>query len=138
MQNMTAAKPRPRIDAVSRGFWEHARARRLSVQKCAACGHMHVPGSPVCPNCLSEDQSWVPVSGKGTLLSWVRFHRAYWDGFRADLPYLVCLVGLDEGPMLVSNIVGSEPEELAIGSRLEAVFEDVDEELTLPKFRVRA
>jgi uncharacterized OB-fold protein len=138
MQDNVAAKPRPRIDAVSRGFWEHARAGRLSVQKCVACGHTHVPGTPVCPNCLSGDQSWVPVSGKGTLLSWVRFHRAYWDGFRTQLPYLVCLVGLDEGPMLVSNIVGSEPEALVIGSRVEVVFEQVDEELTLPKFRVSA
>jgi uncharacterized OB-fold protein len=135
MQEAVAAKPRPKIDSVSRGFWENARAGRLSVQKCAACGHLHFPGSPVCPNCLSDDQAWEPVSGKGTLLSWVRFHRAYWDGFKADLPYLVCLVGLDEGPMLVSNITGSA-EELVIGARVAAVFDKVDEELTLPKFRV--
>lgn len=137
MQPATPAKPRPRIDTVSRGFWDNARAHRLSVQRCDDCGHQHVPGSPVCPNCLSESLSWVPVSGRGTLLSWVRFHRAYWDGFRADLPYLVCLVGLEEGPMLVSNIVDATPEELTIGMAVEAVFEPVDDELTLPKFRPR-
>jgi uncharacterized OB-fold protein len=133
-----AAKPRPRIDATSQGFWDNVRAGRLAVQRCGGCGHMHFPGAPVCPHCLSEDQSWVPVSGRGTLLSWVRFHRAYWEGFRAELPYLVCLVGLDEGPMLVSNTVGSGPGDPVIGSRVEAVFERVDEELTLPKFRVLA
>lgn len=131
------AKPRPKIDSVSRGFWDNARAGKLSVQSCGACGHVHFPGSPVCPNCLSEDQSWVPVSGRGKLLSWVRFHRAYWDSFRADLPYLVCLVGLEEGPLLVSNLVGVEPGDITIGADVEAVFEKVDDELTLPKFRIR-
>jgi uncharacterized OB-fold protein len=131
----TIAKPRPKIDNVNRGFWDNAKAGKLSVQKCDSCSDMHYPGSPVCPKCLSEQQSWVAVSGKGTLLSWVRFHRAYWDSFRDDLPYLVCLVGLEEGPLLVSNLVGGEPGEKAIGSKVEAVFEKVDDELTLPKFR---
>jgi len=137
MQPATPAKPRPRIDTVSRGFWDNARAGRLSVQRCDACADLHYPGSPVCPKCLSEAQSWVPVSGRGTLLSWVRFHRAYWDGFRQDLPYLVALVGLEEGPLLMTNIVGAAPEDLKIGQGVEAVFEKVDEEVTLPKFRIR-
>jgi uncharacterized OB-fold protein len=132
----TIAKPRPKIDNVNRGFWDNARGQRLSVQRCESCSDIHYPGSPVCPKCLSENQSWMPVSGKGTLLSWVRFHRAYWDSFRDELPYLVCLVGLEEGPLLVSNIVGGDPGENAIGSRVEVVFEKVDDELTLPKFRI--
>lgn len=131
------AKPRPKIDSVNRGFWDNARAEKLSVQTCSACGDAHFPGSPVCPRCLSDNQSWVQVSGRGKLLSWVRFHRAYWDSFRADLPYLVCLVGLEEGPLLVSNLVGVEPEDIVIGAEVEAVFEKVDDELTLPKFRIR-
>lgn len=128
-------KPRPKIDNVNRGFWENARNGKLSVQQCDACADRHYPGSPVCPKCLSESQSWVPVSGRGTLLSWVRFHRAYWDSFREELPYLVCLVGLEEGPLLVSNLLGGEPGDTAIGSAVEVVFETVDDELTLPKFR---
>lgn len=136
MQDATPARPRPRIDTVSRGFWDNTRAGKLSVQKCDVCGHLHFPGSPVCPRCLSEVQSWTEVSGRGTLLSWVRFHRAYWDGFRAELPYLVALVGLEEGPMLMTNIVDAPPEGLTIGASVTAVFEQVDDQLTLPKFRV--
>jgi uncharacterized OB-fold protein len=129
------AKPLPVIDTVSKGFWDLANRGRLSVQRCEACGHAHYPGAPVCPRCLSEDQSWVPVSGRGTLLSWVRFHRAYWDGFREDVPYAVVLVGLEEGPLMLSNLVGAEPEMLKIGDRLQVCFEAVDEATTLPKFR---
>ena len=132
---MSIAKPRPRIDTVSKGFWDAVRAGTLTVQRCDDCAHQHYPGSPVCPNCLSASQSWVPVSGHGTLLSWVRFHRAYWDGFREDVPYAVVLVGLEEGPLMLSNLVGAEPEMLKIGDRLQVCFEAVDEATTLPKFR---
>jgi uncharacterized OB-fold protein len=136
VEQMTPSKPEPRIDTVSRGFWDHARQHRLSVQRCDDCGDLHFPGSPVCPKCLSEAQSWAPVSGRGTVLSWVRFHRAYWEGFRADLPYLVALVGLEEGPMLVTNIVGADPASLAVGMAVSVVFEELDGEVTLPKFRL--
>lgn len=136
MQQAIPAKPRPRIDTLSRGFWENAKQKKLSVQRCDDCGHIHFPGSPVCPKCLSEAQQWVPVSGKGEVLSWVRFHRAYWDGFRADLPYMVALVRLEEGPMLMSNIVNAGEAGPKIGGACEVVFEDVDDEVTLPKFRM--
>lgn len=135
MTNTPPAKPRPQIDAVSQGFWDAARAGTLTVQRCDDCSHSHYPGSPVCPNCLSSRQSWAPVSGRGELLSWVRFHRAYWDGFHEEVPYNVILVGLEEGPMMISNLLGAEPESLKVGDALEVVFEAVDDTLTLPKFR---
>jgi uncharacterized OB-fold protein len=138
MQPATPAKPRPRIDTVSRGFWDNARDGRLSVQRCDDCSDIHFPGSPVCPKCLSEKQSWVPVSGRGTVLSWVRFHRAYWDGFAADIPYIVALVGLEEGPLLYSNLVGRQDAEPPVGAPVEVVFERIAAELALPKFRVMA
>lgn len=130
---MTAyAKPLPQIDALTRGFWEHARAGRLAVQLCEACGDLHFPASPVCPECLDDRQRWQPVSGRGRLQSWVEFHRAYWSGFEADLPYRSCLVQLDEGPLLISNLVGDPGE---IGCPVQVVFERATGEITLPKFR---
>ncbi|PZW48065.1 hypothetical protein C8P66_10669 [Humitalea rosea] len=137
MDTSLPAKPRPHINAISRGFWENCRRGILSVQRCDDCGHQHYPGAPVCPSCLSSRQSWAPISGRGTLVSWVRFHRAYWDSFRADVPYAVCLVKLDEGPLMLSNFAGDAPAEPTIGALLEVVFEKVDSDLTLPKFRVR-
>ena len=95
---MSYDKPLPKIDELNRGFWDNARAGILSVQHCKACGDTRYPPSPVCPKCLSPDQDWLAVSGKGTLESWVDFHRAYWDGFKVDLPYRVCLVRLVNCP----------------------------------------
>jgi uncharacterized OB-fold protein len=79
--------------------------------------------------------TWKPVSGKGTLFSFVVFHRPYHPGFKGDLPYNVSLVELDEGPRLLTNIVGIANDELRVGMSVEVVFDDVTEAVTLPKFR---
>lgn len=138
MDMSAPAKPLPKLDPVTRGFWDLTRRGKLSVQRCEDCGHQHYPGGPVCPNCLSPRQVWAPVSGRGELISWVRFHRAYWDSFRDDLPYIVCLVALEEGPMMISNLAGPSDQEPPIGAAVEAVFEPVTDEITLPKFRLLA
>ncbi len=130
---MTYNKPLPQITPLDGPFWEHARRSELTVQHCDACGNLHVPASPVCPNCLSSEQSWKPMSGRGTLESWVDFHRAYWDGFKDELPYRVCLIKLEEGPLLVSNLVG-DGGTVEIGAKVHVVFEKVTDEVTLPKF----
>ena len=131
--NETYSKPLPKIDALNRPFWEAARQKKLVVQVCAACGDRRFPPSPVCPKCLSSDQGWVEVSGKGTLESWADFHRAYWEAFRDELPYRVCLVRLAEGPLLVSNLVGNS-DKAKLGAAVRVVFEAVTAEVTLPKF----
>jgi uncharacterized protein len=133
----TPAKPLPKSDPVTKGFWELANRGRLSIQRCDDCGDRRYPGAPVCPRCLSKRQSWEPVSGRATLLSWVRFHRAYWDGFVPDIPYVVILVGLEEGPVMVTNLVGAKAEDVPIGAPMEVVFERATEEINLPQFRPR-
>ena len=105
----------------------------FALQVCARCGDAHLPPSPVCPKCLSEDQAWKPASGRGTLESWADFHRAYWDGFKDELPYRTCLVKLDEGPLIISNLVGDDAKT-KIGARLSVTFERLTEEIAIPKF----
>lgn len=130
---MSYDKPLPRIDTLNQPFWDAAKQNRLVVQCCSACADTRFPPSPVCPRCLSPDQTWKQASGRGTLQSWVEFHRAYWDGFKPDLPYRVCLVQLEEGPLLVSNLVGSD-ETAKLGAPVQVVFEPVTDAITLPKF----
>jgi uncharacterized OB-fold protein len=126
-------KPLPRIDTLNKPFWDAAREHRLVVQTCTACGDTRFPPGPVCPKCLSAEQTWKDASGRGTLQSWIEFHRAYWDGYRDDLPYRVCLVQLEEGPLLVSNLVGNS-EGAKLGAAVRVVFDAVTDAVTLPKF----
>jgi uncharacterized protein len=130
-------KPLPKIDALNRPFWEAAREGRLVVQVCSRCNDVHMPPTPVCPSCLSDKQEWRSASGRGTLESWIAFHRAYWDGFRDELPYNVCLVRLEEGPLLVSNLIGSV-DRAKLGLTVQAVFRRVTDEVTLPIFEMVA
>jgi uncharacterized protein len=128
-------KPLPKISALTKPFWDHARAGRLALQVCRVCGDLRFPPSPVCPACLSDDQAWRITSGRGTLESWIEFHRAYWPAFNDFLPYSVCLVRLYEGPVLVSNLVGSTGGE-KLGAPVRVMFDKVTDEITLPKFRL--
>jgi uncharacterized OB-fold protein len=133
-ENAPYNKPLPKLDALTRPFWAEARNHRLVMQVCERCNDMHFPPSPICPNCLSEEQSWQEVSGRGMLMSWVVFHRAYWNGFMNELPYAACLVQLEEGPMLVSNLVDGKAREIAVGMPVRVVFETATNEITIPKF----
>jgi uncharacterized OB-fold protein len=128
-------KPLPELTPVTRPFWEGARARKLLVQQCRPCGVLRFPPSPVCPECLSPSADWVETSGRARVVSWVVFHQIYFEGFRAEAPYNVALVRLDEGPLLLTNVVGIPNERLEIGMPVAVVFEDATAEVTVPKFR---
>ena len=132
------AKPLPTITDENRPFWQSCREGRLSFQKCGGCGHLRYPISHVCPQCLSLEFTWSPVSGRGTVFSYVVFHQAYHPGFKADLPYNAALVQLEEGPRMYSNIVGVPNDQVRIGDAVEAVFDAVTPEITIPRFRLRA
>jgi uncharacterized OB-fold protein len=131
----TTEKPIPRVDDLSRPFWEAANRGELTLQRCRECGQWRYPPSWGCPNCLSEGTEWAPVSGRGALYSWVVFHRSYHPAF--EVPYNVAIVELEEGPRLMSNVVECSLEDLRVGMPLEVTFERVTEEITLPKFRPR-
>src|SRR5262249_25576235 len=133
-----AEKPLPSISDYNRPFWEGARRHELRVQRCNACGKAWAPNGPVCPHCFSEDYTWEKTSGRGKIASWVVFHKVYHPGFARDVPYSVAFIELDEGPRIISNVVGVKNEELEIGMPVEVVFEDVNDEISLPKFRKTA
>jgi uncharacterized protein len=130
---MAYNKPLPRLDTLNAPFWVAAKEGRLLLHHCPSCGDTRFPPSPVCPKCLAGGQDWVASSGNGTLESWVDMHRAYWDGFKGELPYRVCLVRLEEGPIVLSNLV-DRTENLRIGAPVKVVFDAVTDDVTLPKF----
>lgn len=131
----TVAKPLPQISDFNREFWAAAHRHELRLQCCNSCNRLWAPNGPVCPHCFSDDFHWKRLSGRGKIASWVIFHKLYHPGFANDLPYNVAFVELDEGPRLISNIVGVASEDLQIGMPVEVMFEDISAEISLPKFR---
>jgi uncharacterized OB-fold protein len=79
---------------------------------------------------------WVNSKGMGTVYTFAVYHTAYHPGFAADLPYVVAVVALDEGPHLLTNLVDCRPDEVRCDQPVSVVWEEVTESVTLPKFRL--
>lgn len=128
-------KPLPLPDPVSRGFWEGCSRGELRVQRCRACSGLQFYPRAHCTRCASLDVEWVAASGRGTVYSYtvIRRHQAPW--WVKELPYLVAIVELEEGPRLLTNLVGVDPAEVRIGRRVQVTFLPTDdEEIRLPAF----
>ena len=128
-------KPPPTIDADSAPFWAAAKAGRLDIPQCGACGKTYFPPRLLCPHCHAEIGGWLTAEGTGTIYSFTVARRPAHPGFKDDVPYVVALIELDEGARMMSNIVTDDPDGVRIGERVEVFFDPVNEELTMPKFR---
>jgi uncharacterized OB-fold protein len=129
-------KPIPAITPNLAPFFEGAKHHQLVLQKCTACGTYRFPPRELCSSCLSNQSTWERVSGNGEVFSFTVMHQVYHPGFAGEVPYAVVLVELAEGPRITSNLVGVPPHEIRIGMPVKAVFEDLSEEVTLPKFKL--
>ncbi|MDY6907448.1 MAG: Zn-ribbon domain-containing OB-fold protein [Chloroflexota bacterium] len=128
-------KPLPMVTPDTREFWEGCKRHELVIQRCRDCGALRHYPRPMCPACGSWDAEWVRVSGRGKVYTWTVAVQPFHPGFLDEMPYASVTVELDEGVRMVSNVVDVPPEELYIGMPVEVVFEDVTEEITLPKFK---
>ena len=116
-------------------FWEGARRGVLLLQRCDACSKVYFPPRPFCPACASRKVTPFRASGRGTLYSYVINYRPRPDW--PQEPHSVALVQLEEGPKMLSNIVGTEqtPEALQLDMALEVTFERLSDDIWLPVFR---
>jgi uncharacterized OB-fold protein len=114
------ANSKPVLSLYDLPMWEAMKQGRLDLQVCKGCGKHRYPPAPVCANCLSMDYEWKAVSGRGKILSWVIFHKKYFDDHVP--PYNAIAVQLDEGPIVMTNLVGPEPEGSWAEARVELGF----------------
>jgi hypothetical protein len=116
-------------------YWEGAARGELRLQRCRGCDATYFPPQPFCPRCSNGDVEVVRASGRGSLYSYVVTHLPA-PGFEA--PYVIGVVELEEGPRLLTNIVGvaPDPESLPLDLPVEVAFESVGD-ITLPVFRPR-
>jgi uncharacterized OB-fold protein len=117
-------------DRLTRDFWTAARGSRLVVQRCPDCGYLRWPPGPVCPECLRPGGDWAEITPAGVLYSYTTYHRSLSAALKADVPYSVGLVELDDGPRMYGRLL-DQPDELAVGSRVGGVFEPVTDEVSL-------
>ena len=134
MEQIAVAAPAPELDALNTPYWNSLAKGKLSFQRCNACGNEWLPARSECPGCLAENWQWEPAGGGAKLISWVVYHVAYHPAFENRLPYNVAIVELDEGPRLISNVVGvDDAEKLKIDQPLRLVIED-ESGIAVPRF----
>src|SRR5262245_45836805 len=125
--------PTPIPSALSQPFWDAAKRGELALQKCRDCGQFRWTPQLLCRNCHSQHYDWVKTSGRGTLYSYTIVHRAPLPAFEA--PYGLGVVELEEGPLMLTNIVDCPLEELRVGLKVEVAFTPLDADITLYPFR---
>ena len=122
----------PVVGPDDRFFWDGVNAGVLLLQRCADCGAPRHPPAPLCPACGSAAWATEAASGRGTVHSWVIPRHPIPPGFEA--PYVVVLVELDEGPRLVSHLVGADPDDVRNDMAVDVVFEEVADGVRLHRF----
>jgi uncharacterized OB-fold protein len=128
--------PVPSPNPATARYWAAATQHQLSLPRCVDCGKHHSYPRSACPFCFSTRLEWHQCSGKGTIFTYTEIFRAPSKAFAADLPYVVAIIALDEGPHLMTRLIRDSGEEPRIGQRVTVVFQDLDEEISLPMFKV--
>ena len=121
---MTAGLPvaPPMVTEETREFWEALTQSRFVLPRCGACASWIWYPRGFCPVCGSRDTTWQEASGRGRIYSYTVVRKSGLPGWSEAVPYVIAYVELDEGPRVMSNIVGCEPAVLTIGSRVRVVM----------------
>ncbi len=108
-------------------FEEAASKGHLVIPSCNSCGRLHWYPRVLCPFCFSDDIAWQPARGRGVIY-------AYTVMRRAKPPYAIAYVKLEEGPTMMTNIVGCKLDAIRIGMSVTAVFQAAENGPLVPMF----
>ena len=124
----------PATDWQSRAYWEGCARHELVLQRCGSCGTVQHRPRAVCASCLSGDVEHFVASGQGEVHTYTIIHQNQIPPYAGAVPYVLAYVELPEGPRLLTNVVGCEPDEVSSGMAVEVVFVDTGE-FAGPRFR---
>jgi uncharacterized OB-fold protein len=127
--------PAPYVSPETKEFWEATADHRLLLRHCDGCGSYIWYPRPFCPSCGSTETSWAQASGRGTVYTFTVVHRSGVPGYIEALPYVIAYVQLDEGPRIMTNIVGIEPGQVRVDMPVTVVFHDTGHGSALFRFR---
>ncbi len=123
----------------SKEWWAATQQHRLLYQRCRLCQTPVFPPRDACPgpDCLGfQANEWQESAGRGTIYSFTTVRQPMDPRFNDDVPYTLALIEMDEGFRMWSNITGTPVEDVRIGQRVAVAWDDVTDEVALPKFTV--
>jgi uncharacterized OB-fold protein len=123
------------VNDTTRPYWDGARAGHLLLQRCRSCAtFIHYPRA-WCPRCWGTDLEWVESRGRGRVVTFTVVHQAPFESYAAEVPYVLAVVRLEEGPQMMTNVVGISPAQVRIDLAVEVVFEEREGGFRVPLFR---
>ena len=131
-------RPIPVPNDLTRPFWDAAKQGVLALQRCQACGHFQHPPYATCVTCMAIDLKFEPVTGKGAIYAYTIMYHAGDRRFAPAIPYASIIVELDDAPgaLLAGNLLEAPYTEAKVGRRVEVVFQPLNDDFTLPQFRL--
>lgn len=119
----------------SAAYFEAAKEGRLVFQKCQHCDNIQFPPRHHCVNCWQSDLKWIESSGKGRVETYTIVRRAPLPKFRNKTPYVVASIIVEEGPRMITNLVGATALDVKIGDNVSVTFAPNADGEILPLFQ---
>ncbi len=134
----------PRPTPETQAYWDGLQQHTFTLQRCNVCQRAYFYPRPFCPqlDCHSRDVTSFQASGKGSIYSFVINMRPM-PGFEDEVPYVIAVIELDEGPRLMTNLIDVPGDDVTakasvirVGAAVDVVYEQATDDITLPKFRL--
>ena len=107
-------------------FMKHLEEGAIAATKCKVCGKLYLPPRVDCIDCLSSDVEWIPLSGRGKLIT---YPTAYFAPAGFEAPYTLALAELEEGVRVFTRMSKDVKEdEIEIGMNVKLVPVRLDDE----------
>jgi uncharacterized protein len=132
--------PAPQVMPEIKTYWDATAEGRLLLPRCEDCQTVVWYPRPFCPECASLRIGWFEASGRGHVYSFTVNRRGQADlpAYREAGQYVLAYVELEDGPRVMTNIVECDPDGVAIGQKVEAVFHDTGQGTALLRFKPAA
>lgn len=118
----------PALNPGDAPYFEAAAEGRLLLKHCSDCGEVHHYPRSLCPFCWSDKLEWADTSGRGTVYTYSVTRRG------AGAPFCIAYVSLDEGPVMMTNIIDTDLDAVRIGQRVRVVFQKSEGGFSIPMF----
>ena len=130
---MSLPSPSPKPTLETQPFWDATEQDQLLLPRCTACDFVIWYPRELCPECGSTDVEWIEASGRGSVYSFSITRRMPGRWGQAA-PFVLAYVELEEGPRIMTNIVGCDPESVSIGQAVEVEFHETEDGPKIPRF----
>lgn len=129
-------KPKPKMSPGAAHYWDSASHERFVLPQCKDCNSIFFYPRVWCPFCFSQNLGWHNASGNGKVYSFSVVHQAPFPAYKGDVPYVLAIIELAEGPRMMANVLHCDPLSVTIDMPVSVTFETRGD-MKIPQFEPR-